>query len=151
MNFTVLIMKRHYKVLLFIALFFSSIVWANKEPSNNPANGGYSLVSYFEKNKAEMGSAEYSVEYEGKHYWFSSADQINTFNSNPARYLPRFSGFCAYSLALGRKVSVDPTKFKIIADQLLLFHPEGLVEWTRSNNDDELLRRATSSFLSLEF
>ncbi len=144
-------MKLHYKILLFTALFFSTIVWAYAELPNNPANGGYSLISYFEKNKAEMGLAEYSVEYEGKLYWFSSADQVDTFNSNPTRYLPRFSGFCAYSLALGRKVAVDPTKFKIIADQLLLFHPEGLEEWTRSNNEDELLRRATSSFLSLEF
>ncbi|MCH9639830.1 MAG: YHS domain-containing protein [Betaproteobacteria bacterium] len=144
-------MKQHYKIFLLTALFFSTIIWAYAEQPNNPANEGYSLVSYFEKNKAEMGSAEYSVEYEGKLYWFSSADQVDTFNSNPTRYLPRFSGFCAYSLTLGRKVPIDPTKFKIIADQLLLFHPDGLEEWTRASNEDELLRRATSSFLSLEF
>jgi len=144
-------MKLHYKISLFTTLFFSSILWAYAELPNNLANEGYSLVSYFEKNKAEMGLAKYSAEYEGKLYWFSSADQVDTFNSNPTRYLPRFSGFCAYSLALGRKVPIDPTKFKIIADQLLLFHPDGLVEWTRSSNEEELLRRATSSFLSLEF
>jgi YHS domain-containing protein len=137
--------------ILFVALLFSSTHWVNAELPKNLAIEGYSLVSYFEKDKAEMGLARYSAEYEGKLYWFSSANQVDTFNSNPSRYLPRFSGFCAYSLALGRKVPVDPTNFKIIADQLLLFHPEGLREWDRSNNEEELLRRATKSFLSLEF
>lgn len=137
--------------ILFVALLFSSIHWVYAELPKNLAIEGYSLVSYFEKDKAEMGLARYSAEYEGKLYWFSSANQVDTFNSNPSRYLPRFSGFCAYSLALGRKVPVDPTNFKIIADQLLLFHPEGLREWDRSNNEEELLRRATKSFLSLEF
>jgi YHS domain-containing protein len=137
--------------IFFVALLFSSIHWVYAELPKNLAIEGYSLVSYFEKDKAEMGLARYSVEYEGKLYWFSSANQADTFNSNPSRYLPRFSGFCAYSLALGRKVPVDPTNFKIIADQLLLFHPEGLREWDRSNNEEELLRRATKSFLSLEF
>ncbi len=137
--------------ILFVALLFSSTHWVYAELPKNLAIEGYSLVSYFEKDKAEMGFARYSAEYEGKLYWFSSANQVDTFNSNPSRYLPRFSGFCAYSLALGRKVPVDPTNFKIIADQLLLFHPDGLREWDRSNNEEELLRRATKSFLSLEF
>ena len=102
-----------------------------------------------------MGLAEFSVEYEGKLYWFASADQVETFNTNPTRYLPIFDAFCPYSLTLGRQVPIDPTNFKIIADQLLLFHlsdeSNGLEEWNRSNNEEISLRHARGAFLLLEF
>ena len=142
--------------ILFLTLFFLVIIpWAYANPPKNLFNQGYSVVSYFEKNKAEMGQAEFSVEYEGKLYWFASADQVETFNSNPTRYLPIFDAFCPYSLTLGRQVPIDPTNFKIIADQLLLFHlsekSNGLEEWNRSDNEEELLRRARGAFLLLEF
>jgi YHS domain-containing protein len=144
-----------FRNILFLILFFLAMPWAYAEPPKNLVNQGYSVVSYFEKNKAEMGQAEFSVEYEGKLYWFASADQVETFNSNPTRYLPIFDAFCPYSLTLGRQVPIDPTNFKIIADQLLLFHlsdeSNGLEEWNRSGNEEELLRRARGAFLLLEF
>ncbi len=151
---TIKIIKPFRNILL-LTLFFLAIPWVYAEPPKNLANQGYSVVSYFEKNKAEMGQAKFSVEYEGELHWFASADQVETFNSDPTRYLPIFDAFCPYSLTLGRQVPIDPTNFKIVANQLLLFHlndeSNGQEEWNRSGNEEELLRRARGAFLLLEF
>ena len=142
------------KILLITALCLSTS-WVHARTPDNLAIQGYSPVSYFEKNKAEMGSAEFNVLYQGKTYWFTSADQVRTFNINPTQYLPISDAFCAYSLTLGHTVPIDPTNFKIVAGQLLLFHQsdagDGLIKWNHSDNEEELLRRAKSTLLSLEF
>ena len=140
---------------LFITLLISSVLWAGVAQADNLANQGYSVVSYFEKGKAGKGSAEFRVEYKGKHYWFTSSDQINTFNANPTRFIPVFAEFCPYSLAHGRMVAIDPTNFKIVGDRLLLFHRsdemDGLKAWENADNEKELLRRAKGTFTLLEF
>ena len=158
-----------------ILIFYVStpILWALELPQNItinkdellttnnaklPANlgiQGYSPVSYFENNKAEMGVSKFQTEYNNKVYWFTSADQINTFKSNPEKFLPTFEAFCPYALSLGRKVGIDPTNFKIVAGQLLLFHRtsevDALKAFNQSANQDEILRRAKENYLSLDF
>ena len=123
-----------------------------------PANlgiQGYSPVSYFEKNKAEKGKSKFQAEYNNKVYWFTSAAQINAFKANPEKYLPTFEAFCPYALSLGRHVGIDPTNFKIVAGQLLLFHRtseiDALKAFNESANQDEILRRAKENYLSLDF
>lgn len=141
--------------VLFITLFFSSVLRADEVSPGNLAIQGYSPVSYFEKNKAEMGLPQFNSEYKGKLYWFTSADQTDTFNSNPTQYIPRFDALCSYNLALGRRATIDPTNFKIIDGQLLLFHRsdemDALKAWDHSENEDKLLRRAEGNFLLLNF
>ncbi len=148
------IIKLTHKAL-FITLLISTMFWAGIAHANNLANQGYSVVSYFEKDKAEMGSPEFSVEHKGKHYWFTSSDQVDAFNTNPTRYIPVFAEFCPYSLSLGRMVAIDPTNFKIVGDRLLLFHRsdemDGLKAWEDADNEKELLRRATGQFSLFEF
>lgn len=86
-----------------------------------PTIGGYSPVSYFEKGQAELGSAEHQATYEGKTYYFTSAAQLKTFQSNPAHYAPAFGGSCAFGHAIDKEFPVDPTSFKIEDGKLLLF------------------------------
>ena len=159
--------------LLFISAVSSSTLWAidlpqglvidkralqennNQELPHNLGIQGYSPISYFEKNKAEMGLSKFSTKYKGKIYWFTSEDQIMTFKKNPDQYIPTFEAFCPYALALGRKVGIDPTNFKIVAGQLLLFHRtdevDSLKAFNASANQDEILRRAKENYLSLDF
>lgn len=142
-------------IVSMIAVLFSGTLLADATSPQIPAIEGYSPVSYFAEDKAEMGRARFSAKYKGKLYWFTSADQVGTFNSDPEQYLPIFDAFCPYSLALGRQTPIDPTNFKIIAGQLLLFHRseefDALEAWNNADDDLELLRRAKSTFLSIEF
>jgi len=115
------------------------------ERQDNVAIQGYSPVSYFEKNRPERGKPEYSAEYLGRTYYFASEDQVKTFKRNPEKYKPMFD-VCPYSLALGRRVAIDPTRFKLIAGRLLLFHNsdemDALEEWNSREDKQVLLERA---------
>ena len=146
---------RIYCIVAMIAVLFPGTLLADATSQQVPAIDGYSPVSYFAEDKAEMGQARFSAKHKGKLYWFTSADQVDTFNSDPEQYLPIFDAFCPYSLALGRQTPIDPTNFKIIAGQLLLFHRseefDALEAWNNADDDLELLRRAKSTFLSIEF
>ncbi|MET4026405.1 hypothetical protein ABIE59_001931 [Marinobacter sp. MBR-99] len=125
-----------------------------------PALEGFSPVSYHEKGHPEMGLKKHRSIHKGNVYWFTSAEQKKTFDAAPGEYAPTFPRSCPYNLAKGRVETVDPTNFKIVDGQLLLFHrspdQDGLQRWEESVVKDritekELLRRAKSNFIDLKF
>jgi YHS domain-containing protein len=89
--------------------------------AHGPAIGGYSPVSYFEAGKPELGRVEFHADHDGKHYLFTSAAQIVTFQKNPVKYAPAFGGTCAFGRSIEKEFPIDPTSFKIVDGQLLLF------------------------------
>lgn len=121
--------------------------------SDDVAIEGYSPVSYFEKGIAERGKSEFSVDYQGRTYYFASAEQAGKFSRDPVKYKPRFD-LCPYSLTLGRKVAIDPTSFKIIAGQLLLFHNseelDALKEWNKKDDDLGQLKAAERQYKAFQ-
>ena len=111
--------------LLLLACGTSSSLLHSSGDSSLPDNigiHGYSPVSYFEHNRAERGNPDYTTTYKNRLFYFTSAEQIATFRKNPEKYLPKYGEYCPYSLALGRRVAIDPTNFKIHDGELLLFH-----------------------------
>ncbi|MEL7538868.1 MAG: YHS domain-containing (seleno)protein [Pseudomonadota bacterium] len=136
-------------------MLISQVASADEVLGQAPSIGGYSPVSYFTENKAELGSAEYAVEHDGRTYHLTSSEQVALFNANPGKYRPRHP-FCSYSLAQGMTLPLDPTNFKVIDDSLLLFHKseekDALLEWNNSErSEEELLRRADSNLFLVEF
>lgn len=89
--------------------------------ATSPAIGGYSPVSYFEKNTAEEGRPEHQVRHNGQTYYFASADQVTKFNADPERFVPAFGGSCAFGRSIGQTFEPDPKSFKIVDGRLLLF------------------------------
>lgn len=81
---------------------------------------GYSPISYFE-GKAERGDPQFTLVHNGMNYYFTSGEQVKTFKENPNKYLPTFGGYCAYGVANGKHLDIDPENFKIFDGQLLLF------------------------------
>lgn len=43
------------------------------------------------------------------------------FNAGPEQYLPQYGGFCAYAVALGKKLDGDPRFADIVDGKLSLF------------------------------
>lgn len=78
-----------------------------------------------------------------------------TFNADPKHYTPVFGELCPYSLAEGRHVAIDPTRFRIVGDQLLLFHRskemDALAEWDKSNDKNKILKRANGEHILFRF
>lgn len=147
-------------LMLLAALPAPSVIAESQEPGGTapgePAIDGYSPVSYFTKGVPERGSAEFSARVDGRTWYLASEHQRELFLEDPSSYLPRYGEFCPYNLALGRAQPIDPTNFRIVAGQLLLFHKskeqDGLAGWKRSSlSEQELMRRADARLKLLEF
>ena len=112
---------------------------------------GYSPVSYFALNRAERGDPAYSAEYNRRVFYFTSVEQKSLFLKDPMRYMPRFGEYCPYSLALGRRVAIDPTNFKIVDGQLLLFHDSVELSTVDVPQQSEIFEEADRQFKLLKF
>ncbi len=144
-------------ILIGSSVLFSSLATsANNESQSLPiAIEGYSLVSYFTKGIAEKGSSEYSASSSDFVYHFTSVEQVALFKANPKKYKPKYK-ICPYSLARGMTLPLDPTNFKVIGDNLLLFHKsdamDGLQLWNNAEeSEEELFKLANKQYTLLKF
>ena len=92
----------------------------------NTKNGyiamGYDVVAYF-NNEAIEGDNQYSTNYDGIKFKFSSQNHLDTFLENPSKYVPQYGGYCAYAIALSsKKVDINPKTFEIRDGKLYLFY-----------------------------
>jgi YHS domain-containing protein len=88
--------------------------------ANDVAISGYDTVSYFTDSKPLHGSSQYTATYKNAIYQFSNAKNRDTFRANPEYYAPQYGGFCALGVALEKKLTVDPTAWKIVENKLYL-------------------------------
>jgi len=77
-------------------------------------------VAYFTVGKPTMGDARFTSSHGGATYRFASAANLTQFQANPEMYTPAFGGYCAMGAALGKKLDVDPTQFKVVGGMLYL-------------------------------
>ena len=59
------------------------------------------------------GQAQLKFEYLGVTYYFSSPENLDAFMQNPAKYEPTYGGWCAYAMAQGCKIDIDPAIFTL--------------------------------------
>ena len=123
---------------------------------------GYSPVSYFTKQKAEKGSPDFSVAYDGLTYWLTDASQQQQFEADPERYAPAHRGWCSLMLTGSGNLAVaNPESFKIVDERLLLFWSgdfkgqsiSGLNNWSSkfdsAEEERQLLGRADRTWRKL--
>ncbi len=117
------------KLYFFFFLFFNITIYSQNDNTHlnlnkkNIAVDGYDLVAYFKLNDSKTGKKEFKYTFRGAHYFFSSEKHMQSFKINPKKYLPKFGGWCAYSLAKdGKKERIDPKSFLIIDGELYLFY-----------------------------
>jgi YHS domain-containing protein len=89
--------------------------------------GGNDPVAYT-TDKVEPGVAEHTSQHGGATYQFASADAKQKFDAEPARYAPRYGGYCAYAASQNRLSESDPTVFMNHEGQLLLFTNQDFLE-----------------------
>jgi len=151
-------------ILLFCTVLISHAISADHKQaptsfnldSNGLALQGYDPVSYHNQGP-EKGKKEYSFEYDGVTYQFSSQENLQTFTAAPTTYLPAFGGWCAWAMLEGEKVEVDPETYKIINGTSYLFYnsffSNTLSRWnSRANSETEevLVKKAQSEWRKLE-
>jgi YHS domain-containing protein len=81
---------------------------------------GYDPVAYFTDKKPVKGSSTYKAEYGKSVFHFASQANRDAFAADPARYAPRYNGFCAFGVAGGYKAAIDPAAFTVVDNKLYL-------------------------------
>jgi YHS domain-containing protein len=71
-------------------------------------------------------SGEHEYEWNGATWRFSSADNLNSFKSNPQAYAPQYGGYCAWAVSQGYTASSDPQAWRIHDGKLYLNYSEGV-------------------------
>lgn len=71
---------------------------------------GYDPVAVFPEGggRARAGRAELAGEYAGVVYYFASPENRDRFFVSPEKYEPTYGGWCAYAMASGSQVDIQP-------------------------------------------
>lgn len=86
------------------------------------AINGYDPVAYFNENKPIKGKKEYSLEWKGANWLFSTDQNKKDFMANPEKFAPQYGGFCAYGTGdgTGHKAPTSPEAWTIVDGKLYL-------------------------------
>ena len=64
--------------------------------------------------------AAFSTKHGGAVFRFASRANLRAFVRSPERYAPRFGGFCAYGVSVGKKFDGDPNYAAVVDGKLYL-------------------------------
>ena len=87
---------------------------------------GYDTVAYFTDGKPIEGKEEFETEWNGAKWRFSSQEHLDLFVASPEKYAPQYGGYCAYGVAVGNLVKIEPDLWDIIDGKLYLNYDEEL-------------------------
>lgn len=107
-------------VLLLAALPALLPAQAVNTDSSGLALKGFDPVAYFTLQRATPGDPQFTAVHEGATYRFASAVHRDTFMKEAAKYAPQYGGYCAFGVAGGYKVKVDPEAFSVRDGKLYL-------------------------------
>lgn len=112
--------------LTFLVVFGVGTLWASGAPEAvvNQQDGvaikGYDPVAYFTEGRPVKGTDEFTVEYDGAVWHFSSAEHRDLFLSDPEKYAPAYGGYCAWAVSNGDFADIDPEQWVIHGGTLYL-------------------------------
>lgn len=92
---------------------------ANKTPEGI-AIKGYDPVAYFLDGKPVKGSDEFTHLWRGAVWKFSSARHRDLFAGDPEKFAPRYGGYCAFAVSIGKTADIDPDAWTIVDGKLYL-------------------------------
>jgi len=138
---------KHLKLILAaLALSVASLHAAAKLNLDDKglALQGYDPVAYINPGKAVLGDPKLSATAGVATYYFSSDANLKAFKKNPAAYTPAYGGWCAYAMANGDYVDVDPKTFKVLSGTAHLFYNGFLGNTLKKWNKDEAKLKASA-------
>ena len=81
---------------------------------------GYDVVAYHTVGKPVEGSQRISYRWRDATWRFASVKHRDLFAADPERYAPAYGGYCAYGMAQGAKIDIDPSAWRIVDGTLYL-------------------------------
>lgn len=87
---------------------------------NGLALRGYDAIALASDLKVTPGFAKSTHVHDGVAYYFASEETKKKFAANPAKYTPQYGGYCAFGVALGKKLDGSPRYADIVDGKLYL-------------------------------
>jgi len=109
--------------------------YADKDPVytgrfSNTAVEGHDAVAYFTQGQPVKGSKQFSTQYQGAEFRFASAENLATFQADPAKYAPQYGGYCAWAVSQGYTAKGDADHWAIVDGKLYLnFNKQVQTTW----------------------
>ena len=126
---------RLFSSLLFMLVFSNTALADKAEVFSTYFGGairGYDPVAYFTEGKPVKGSGDFTLEYKGATWKFSSAQNRQAFADAPERFAPQYGGYCAYAVSQGYTASIDPEAWSIVDDRLYLnYNKDVRTKWSQ--------------------
>jgi len=136
---------RRFLAIGFLSLIVFPFIGVAAAKSEEPVDAldsgvamdGFDVVAYFKRGAPVKGDESYQVQYKGKTWYFTSAENATAFSANPARYQPQFNGWCSYAVSEGYGAEVDFVKGWVILDDKLYLN------WSEGTKNDFVAEQAT--------
>ena len=87
---------------------------------SNLAADGYDVLAYFGEGAPVKGAKDFETEHKGALWRFSSAENLVTFQTDPAAYTPQYGGYCAWAVAQDYTARGNPKNWTIVDGKLYL-------------------------------
>lgn len=112
------------RIVTAIVIFCSTFVFGQRQnlTKDQVAASGYDLVSYFTDETPQKGSENHTYTLEDAIFYFVSENNKRSFIAAPEKYLPQYGGWCAYAMARGKNVGINPEAYLIEEEKLYLFY-----------------------------
>ncbi|MBR9812749.1 YHS domain protein [bacterium] len=101
---------------------------------------GYDTVAYFTEGQPTKGSDDFTAQWSGATWKFANAEHLAKFEADPEKYAPQYGGHCAFAVAKGDLVKIDPEAWSIVDGKLYLNYSESIQEKWDANRGDFIAR-----------
>lgn len=101
--------------------------------TNSGAIRGYDPVAYFKVSKPVKGKSNFKTRWNGSTWLFSSQANLDDFKANPAKFAPKYGGYCAWAMSQGRVATTVPQAWDIKGGRLYLNYSLGIRKKWRTN------------------
>lgn len=87
---------------------------------------GVDPVALLDGGKHIDGDAQFTGRHNGVAYYFASAENLASFEADPAKYTPQNGGFCTFGVSVGKKFDGDPEFSAVVDNKLYVFLNEAI-------------------------
>ena len=87
---------------------------------------GVDTVAFINTGNRIQGAAKFAAVHDGVAYYFSTQENLDTFNAAPDRYIPQNGGFCTFGVSVGKKFDGDPRWADVRDGKLYVFLSEAI-------------------------